>query len=85
MKLKIKTLQQQQFEVEANDSDPVIRVKEIIESQQGFPVASQKIIYSGKVLADDKPLSEYNISEKDFLVVMVTKAVKVNKHLYFIF
>ncbi|RUP46262.1 UV excision repair protein RAD23-like protein B-like protein [Jimgerdemannia flammicorona] len=28
---------------------------------------------SGKILADDKPVSEYKITEKDFLVVMVSK------------
>lgn len=27
----------------------------------------------GKILADEKKLEEYNISEKDFLVIMVAK------------
>ncbi|CAG8741359.1 2364_t:CDS:2, partial [Cetraspora pellucida] len=32
-----------------------------------------KLYLKGKVLVDDKPLSSYNITEKDFLVVMVSK------------
>lgn len=51
----------------------VASVKATIEAQQSFPVAQQKLIHAGKVLKDDSPLSEYNVKENDFLVVMVTK------------
>jgi len=48
-------------------------LKEKIQEQQGHPVESQKIIYSGKVLSDDKTVESCNIKEKDFLVLMVSK------------
>jgi hypothetical protein len=48
-------------------------VKGKIEAENGSSVDSQKLIHAGKVLKDDSPLSEYNIKENDFLVVMVTK------------
>lgn len=31
------------------------------------------VIISGKILIDDKPLTEYSIDEKKFIVLMITK------------
>ncbi|CAG8693258.1 24779_t:CDS:2 [Gigaspora margarita] len=73
MKITIKTLQQKQFHVEAEPEDTILVVKQKIEESQGHEVSLQKLIFSGKVLADDKSVSSYNITEKDFLVVMVSK------------
>ncbi|KAL9558711.1 hypothetical protein MBANPS3_000758 [Mucor bainieri] len=73
LQITIKTLQQKQFKLDVDTSDSILSVKEKIEQSQGHPVAQQKLIFSGKILADDKKVEEYNISEKDFLVVMVSK------------
>ncbi|KAH9159134.1 hypothetical protein EDB89DRAFT_2223126 [Lactarius sanguifluus] len=73
MKITVKTLQQKVFYVEADPDDTVLVLKEKILSQQGHAVETQKIIYSGKVLSDDKTIGSCNIKEKDFLVLMVAK------------
>jgi len=73
MKITIKTLQQKVFQVDAEGHDKVADVKKRIEETHGHPVANQKLIYSGKVLPDDKTVEACEIREKDFLVLMVSK------------
>lgn len=48
-------------------------MKQSIQASQGHPAENQKLIFSGKILADEKTIGDYEIKEKDFLVVMVSK------------
>ncbi|XP_070563130.1 UV excision repair protein RAD23 homolog B-like [Ptychodera flava] len=76
MLITLKTLQQQTFQVEIDPSQTVKDLKIKVEETKGaesFPAAGQKLIYAGKILADEKLISEYNISEGNFVVVMITK------------
>ncbi|ODN02726.1 60S ribosomal protein L11 [Orchesella cincta] len=75
MKVTLKNLQQQTFVVEIEDDQNVKALKEKIEALKGadYPAAGQKLIYAGKILVDDTPLSEYSIEESKFIVVMVSK------------
>ncbi|XP_063062208.1 RAD23 homolog A, nucleotide excision repair protein a [Engraulis encrasicolus] len=77
MQITLKTLQQQTFQIDINEDLTVKVLKERIESVKGkesFPEAGLKLIYAGKILQDDTPIKEYNIDEKNFVVVMVSKA-----------
>ncbi|KAF7361985.1 UV excision repair protein RAD23 [Mycena venus] len=73
MKITIKTTQQKVFQIDAEPADTVAVLKSKIQDAQGHPTAIQKIIYSGKVLPDDKTVESCGIKEKDFLVLMVSK------------
>ncbi|KAK0461360.1 uncharacterized protein EV420DRAFT_1531730 [Desarmillaria tabescens] len=73
MKVTVKTTQQKVFQIDVEDEETIGALKNKIQEAQGHPVASQKIIYSGKILADDKTVGSCGIKEKDFLVLMVSK------------
>ncbi|KAJ7733743.1 hypothetical protein DFH07DRAFT_845298 [Mycena maculata] len=73
MKITVKTTQQKVFQIDAEPADTVAVLKTRIQDAQGHPTAIQKIIYSGKVLPDDKTVESCGIKEKDFLVLMVSK------------
>jgi len=73
MRLLVKSLAGGNFHIDVEPSDSVGSVKQKIQASQGHPAENQKLIYSGKILADEKNMGEYEIKEKDFLVVMVSK------------
>jgi len=80
MKLSVKTLKGEQFEINVEPTDQISAVKAAIEElKPDLPAARQKLIHSGKVLKDTQTLSETGISENEFLVCMVTKEAVTTK------
>ena len=73
MKISIRTLQQKVFTVDVEPSSTIASVKNTIEKEQGHPVSSQKLIYSGRILVDENTVESYSVKENDFFVLMVTK------------
>ncbi|KNE66152.1 UV excision repair protein Rad23 [Allomyces macrogynus ATCC 38327] len=74
MKLTIKTINQKAIPLDVEPSTTVANIKEMLHQSQGFDVAAQKLIYSGKILTDDQTIEALKVKETDFMVVMVTKA-----------
>ena len=75
MKISIKTLQGKPTELEVTETDTLADVKGKIAVQMSVEAGNQKLIHYGKVMTDDnKKLSEYGVKDKDFLVLMITKA-----------
>ncbi|KAF4313348.1 Ubiquitin-associated/translation elongation factor EF1B [Botryosphaeria dothidea] len=73
MKLTFKDLKQQKFVIEAEPSETIADVKAKISAEKGWEADKQKLIYSGKILQDDKTVESYNIEEKGFIVCMIQK------------
>ena len=73
MKLTFKDLKQQKFTIDAEPSETIGAVKEKISKEKGWDAATQKLIYSGKILQDDNTIESYKIEEKGFIVCMTSK------------
>ncbi|KAL7078061.1 hypothetical protein ACQ4LE_002581 [Meloidogyne hapla] len=73
--IQLKTITQQSFELDIDNSNTILQLKQKIAENKGddYPVAGQKLIYNGKVLDDDKTIGEVNIATGKFIVVMVVK------------
>ena len=72
MLLTFKTLDHKIFKYEVSDDATVDDVKTRIENDFGQDNI-YKLIYAGKILKDDNTLKSYNIKEKQFIVLMITK------------
>lgn len=77
MKLTFKDLKQEKFVIDVEPSETVREVKVKIAQEKGeYDAERMKVIYSGKILQDDKTVESYNIQEKDFLVCLPSKQPK---------
>uniref|UniRef100_A0A0L8H656 UV excision repair protein RAD23 n=1 Tax=Octopus bimaculoides TaxID=37653 RepID=A0A0L8H656_OCTBM len=76
MLITLRTLQQHMFKVEIDVNSTVKQLKKKVEEDKGkdYPAAAQKLIYSGKILEDEKKIVDYDIEESKFVVLMVTKS-----------
>jgi hypothetical protein len=61
LELNIKTLDSRTYTFQVNKNETVLLFKEKIASETGVPVGQQRLIFRGRVLKDDHPLSEYRI------------------------
>lgn len=75
MLVTLKNLKQETFQIEIDPTESVKSLKQKIEREKGdnYKATEQKLIYAGKILVDDDPITKYNIDEKKFIVVMVAK------------
>ncbi|KAK9804978.1 hypothetical protein WJX73_006730 [Symbiochloris irregularis] len=78
MKVTFKTVKQESFQMELEESAKISEVKTLIESEKGrsFPADSLVIIAQGKILKDDTTLADNKVTGAGFLVVMVSAKAK---------
>ena len=63
IKISVQTLTGALFTLDVNTDDTVYNVKVKIEQQEGYAVNTQKLVYSGSPIKNDKTLSDYNIKD----------------------
>lgn len=74
MKISIKTLKGEQFQIDVDSNDTIGQVKvKVADAKPELPASRQKLIHSGKVLKDENVVSETGINENEFIVCMITK------------
>lgn len=77
LKLTVKTLKGEKFQVDVEPSNTVAEVKGIVESTKSeMPAEGMKLIHSGKILKDTDTIESCHIKPSDFLVVMISKPKK---------
>jgi len=74
MKITIKPMQGKPNEIEVSVTDTIADLKKKVAELYNIEPENQKLIHYGKVLGEDsKKLSDCNLKEKDFVVMMVSK------------
>ncbi len=71
MLITIETLTKKVFPVEVEQNYTVVQLKELIQSTEGIPPDQQRLIFAGKQLEDERLLSDYNIKEKDKIIMIL--------------
>ncbi|QEL62694.1 UV excision repair protein Rad23 [Candidozyma auris] len=73
MQVTFRDLKKQTVQVDVEPSDLVLSAKEKVATAKDVDPSQLKFVYSGKVLQDDKPLSDFKIKEGDSIIFMVGK------------
>ena len=74
MKLKLKNLKQQEFDIEIESEQKTVKDLKIeIEKVHGFDANLMKLLHNGQILEDSKILEDYKIKEGNVIIMMATK------------
>eukprot|EP01156_Anaeramoeba_ignava_P021225 Anaeramoba_ignava/c18513_g1_i3.p1 GENE.c18513_g1_i3~~c18513_g1_i3.p1 ORF type:complete len:129 (-),score=52.24 c18513_g1_i3:73-459(-) len=72
MKIYVQTSTGKIFPYDINEYDSILKLKQLIESTQGIPVANQKLTYQGSDLRNDQNIKECNIMQETTINLVFT-------------
>ena len=77
MKIVLQSLKQIKYEVDITDYCSVLDLKKLVESKHGFDHSVLKLLHKGKILEDQKLLSEYSVNDGTPIIIMnvITMAI----------
>ena len=79
MKLNIKNLKGEVFQVEIEPADSVNVLKTKIQEVKGMPAETLKVVFKGKTLNNEDSIEKIGIKDTDFVVCMNQVAKPVAK------
>ena len=76
MNISIKTVDKTEYHVLINEKYKTKDVKKELSELYNFDIERQTLIYLGKILEDEQEIYELNITEKGFIVLLLSKQKK---------
>lgn len=73
MQIIFKDFKKQKVPIDVDATDGVVAIKDKLAAEITCDAAQLKLVYLGKVLADDKTLADYKMKEGDAVIFMVLK------------
>ncbi|KAK9448723.1 ubiquitin family [Limtongia smithiae] len=61
MLINVKTLTGKEIRLDVQPTDKIAYIKERLQEKEGIPPDQQRLIYSGKQMADDKTAEDYSL------------------------
>ena len=80
MKISIKTVKGEVFTIECSEADKILFIKEKVFEKFQFELDTQKLIYKGKHLDENKTIAETEIKDGDCVILMIVKVNSSESH-----
>ena len=71
MLITIKTLAGRKISLDFEPTQKIYEIKETLQEKEGIPKDQIRLIYSGKVLAEESKIEEFNIQPGTIILMMM--------------